>query len=209
MTDAATTAFYRSPAFIQREYRRQADRTAQRAADCCRAQQRAEALAVLAARQLVDAGANLPALEQDVLVAITDRLMDGDKVPHLYPDYAVPSSIVSRFRRAGLPSPAYIRRTARLAIASVLLAEGFTVTAVALALDCSSVGAFRRTMRQVMGMNPSELARHPRTAPLAEQLAELAHAIAHGEARPTHRRRTAPAPLIPSVPAPVAAERVA
>lgn len=208
MTDTAH-AIYRTRACIEREYRRQADRTAQRAADLCRAQQRAEALAVIAARQLVDAGVGLPALEQDVLLAVTDRLMDGDKIRALYPSDIPETSITSRFRRAGLPSPARIRRTARAAMAAVLLAEGFTVTAVALALDCSSVGAFRRTMRGVMGKNPSELRQHPRTAPLAEQLADLARAIAAGEARPTHQRRTAPAVPAPSLPAPVAAERVA
>jgi AraC-like DNA-binding protein len=68
-----------------------------------------------------------------------------------------PSTLVSRFYRAGLPSPKRYLATARLAVAAHLFdAPGRTVADVAQRLDASSAQSFGRSVRTHTGMTAAE-----------------------------------------------------
>ena len=68
-----------------------------------------------------------------------------------------PSTLVSRFYRAGLPSPKRYLATARLVVAAHLFdAPGRTVADVADRLDASSAQSFGRSVRTFTGMTAAE-----------------------------------------------------
>ena len=68
-----------------------------------------------------------------------------------------PSTLVSRFYRAGLPSPKQYIATARLVVAAHLFdAPGRTVADVAQRLDASSAQSFGRSVRTYTGMTAAE-----------------------------------------------------
>lgn len=66
------------------------------------------------------------------------------------------SSILSRFQRHGVPSPAVIMRGVRCYYYSALRQNGVTVIAAATILGASSHNAIARVMREQYGMKPSE-----------------------------------------------------
>jgi AraC-like DNA-binding protein len=72
----------------------------------------------------------------------------------------VPSSLMSRFLRAGLPSPRIYLAHARLLHAAWLFSDrGLKITDVALRLDYSSPQSFGRHLRALLGMTAGEFRR--------------------------------------------------
>lgn len=72
----------------------------------------------------------------------------------------VPSSLMSRFHRAGLPSPKTYLAHARLLHAAFLLANrGLSITDVAHRLEYSSPQSFGRHLRALMGITAGEFRR--------------------------------------------------
>lgn len=71
-----------------------------------------------------------------------------------------PSTLMSRFGRAGLPSPKSYLAAMRLVHAALLLEEaGFSVADVAYRLDYSSPQSFGRHLRALMGVSGTEFRR--------------------------------------------------
>ncbi|MGQ0703151.1 MAG: helix-turn-helix domain-containing protein [Gemmatimonadales bacterium] len=71
-----------------------------------------------------------------------------------------PSTLTSRFQRAGLPSPKTYLNAVRLLYASHYFEGGVrSVADVAYQLDCSSPQSFGRTVRVMLGITPSEFRR--------------------------------------------------
>jgi AraC-like DNA-binding protein len=74
-----------------------------------------------------------------------------------------PSTLVSRFARAGLPSPkAYLAGIRLLYAAQLFELEGLSVADVAYRLECSSPQSFGRHLRTMLGVTAGEFrARFP------------------------------------------------
>ena len=71
-----------------------------------------------------------------------------------------PSTLMSRFTRAGLPSPkTYVAAIRLLYAAQLFENEGLSVSDVAYRLDCSSPQAFGRHLRAMLGITPGEFRR--------------------------------------------------
>lgn len=71
-----------------------------------------------------------------------------------------PSTLMSRFSRAGLPSPkTYVAAIRLLYAAEYFENEGLTVTDVAYRLECSSPQSFGRHLRAMLGITPGEFRR--------------------------------------------------
>lgn len=71
-----------------------------------------------------------------------------------------PSTLMSRFARAGLPSPkTYVAAIRLLYAAQYLENEGLSVTDVAYRLECSSPQSFGRHVRAMLGITPGEFRR--------------------------------------------------
>ena len=71
-----------------------------------------------------------------------------------------PSTMVSRFARAGLPSPKTYMAALRLVYAAQFFEnEGLSITDVAYRLDCSSPQSFGRHLRAMLGITPGEFRR--------------------------------------------------
>jgi AraC-like DNA-binding protein len=71
-----------------------------------------------------------------------------------------PSTLMSRFARAGLPSPkAYLAAIRLLYAAQYFEGGGRSIADVAYRLDCSSPQSFGRTMRAMLGITPGEFRR--------------------------------------------------
>jgi len=71
-----------------------------------------------------------------------------------------PSTLMSRFVRAGLPSPkTYLAAVRLLYAAQYFEGGGRSVSDVAYRLDCSSPQSFGRTLRAMRGITPSEFRR--------------------------------------------------
>lgn len=71
-----------------------------------------------------------------------------------------PSTLMSRFARAGLPSPKnYLAAVRILYAAQFFEGGGRSVSDVAYRLDCSSPQSFGRTLRSTLGVPPSEFRR--------------------------------------------------
>ncbi len=71
-----------------------------------------------------------------------------------------PSTLMSRFVRAGLPSPkTYLAAIRLLYAAQYFEGGGRSVSDVAYRLDCSSPQSFGRTLRAMLGITPSEFRR--------------------------------------------------
>jgi AraC-like DNA-binding protein len=86
-----------------------------------------------------------------------------------------PSTLMSRFARAGLPSPKTYLAAIRLLYASQYFeGGGRSVSDVAYRLDCSSPQSFGRTLRARLGITPGEFRRRfPFPAALDRFLAQL------------------------------------
>lgn len=71
-----------------------------------------------------------------------------------------PSTLMSRFARAGLPSPkAYLAAVRFLYAAQYFEGGGRSVADVAYRLECSSPQSFGRSMRSILGITPGEFRR--------------------------------------------------
>jgi AraC-like DNA-binding protein len=71
-----------------------------------------------------------------------------------------PSTLMSRFARAGLPSPKlYLAAVRLLYAAQYFEGSGRSVADVAYRLDCSSPQSFGRTLRAMLGITPGEFRR--------------------------------------------------
>jgi AraC-like DNA-binding protein len=71
-----------------------------------------------------------------------------------------PSTLVSRFARAGLPSPKnYVAAIRLLYAAQLFESEGLSVSDVAYRLECSSPQSFGRHLRAMIGLTPGEFRR--------------------------------------------------
>lgn len=71
-----------------------------------------------------------------------------------------PSTLMSRFARAGLPSPkAYLAAIRLLYAAQYFEGGGRSVADVAYRLECSSPQSFGRTLRAMLGITPGEFRR--------------------------------------------------
>ncbi len=71
-----------------------------------------------------------------------------------------PSTLISRFVRAGLPSPkTYLSAVRLLYAAQYFEGGGRSVSDVAYRLDCSSPQSFGRTLRAMLGVTPGEFRR--------------------------------------------------
>lgn len=86
-----------------------------------------------------------------------------------------PSTLMSRFARAGLPSPkTYLAAVRLLYAAQYFEGGGRSVSDVAYRLDCSSPQSFGRTLRAMLGITPGEFRRRfPLPVALARFLAQL------------------------------------
>lgn len=86
-----------------------------------------------------------------------------------------PSTLMSRFARAGIPSPKTYLAAVRLLYASQYFeGEGRSVADVAYRLDCSSPQSFGRSLRAMLGITPGEFRRRfPFPTALARFLAQL------------------------------------
>ena len=71
-----------------------------------------------------------------------------------------PSTLMSRFARAGLPSPkAYLAALRLVYAAQYFDYEGLSISDVAYRLECSSPQSFGRHLRSMMGITPGEFRR--------------------------------------------------
>ncbi len=71
-----------------------------------------------------------------------------------------PSTLTSRFARAGLPSPkSYVAAIRLLYAAQLFESEGLSVSDVAYRLECSSPQSFGRHLRAMLGVTPGEFRR--------------------------------------------------
>jgi AraC-like DNA-binding protein len=86
-----------------------------------------------------------------------------------------PSTMMSRFSRAGLPSPkTYLAAIRLLYAAQYFEGGGRSVSDVAYRLDCSSPQSFGRTLRAMLGITPGEFRRRfPFPLALERFLAQL------------------------------------
>jgi AraC-like DNA-binding protein len=86
-----------------------------------------------------------------------------------------PSTMMSRFSRAGLPSPkTYLAAIRLLYAAQYFEGGGRSVSDVAYRLDCSSPQSFGRTLRAMLGITPGEFRRRfPFPAALERFLSQL------------------------------------
>jgi AraC-like DNA-binding protein len=86
-----------------------------------------------------------------------------------------PSTLMSRFARAGLPSPkTYLAAVRLLYAAQFFEGGGRSVADVAYRLDCSSPQSFGRTIRAMLGITPGEFRRRfPFPTALERFLAQL------------------------------------
>jgi len=103
--------------------------------------------------------ADLPAGCMRFFRAVFSPRVTGAKL--LAAELAVcPSTLVSRFYRAGLPSPKRYVATARLAWAAHLAeSPALSVAAIALRLEASSPQSFGRTVRTMTGMTAAQFRR--------------------------------------------------
>ena len=125
-----------------------------------------------------------------VLVALPDLTTDArvylELLIRLAPEIAAvrslatrlqikPSTMMSRFCRAGLPSPkTYLAAIRLLYAAQYFEGGGRSVADVAYRLDCSSPQSFGRTLRAMLGITPGEFRRRfPFPAALERFLGQL------------------------------------
>lgn len=132
-----------------------------------------------AARILAPVFASLPELPRDARVFLELLIRLAPEMPAVR---AVatrfeikPSTLMSRFARAGLPSPkTYLAAVRLLYAAQFFEGGGRSVADVAYRLDCSSPQSFGRTIRAMLGITPGEFRRRfPFPAALERFLAQL------------------------------------
>lgn len=117
-----------------------------------------------AARILGPLHGALPVLPEDarrLLDAMVRRAPEVSVVRRFAREMGVrPSTLVSRFGRAGLPSPkTYLAAVRLLYAADLLEAEGMAIADVAYRLEYSSPQSFGRHLRSTLGLTSSEFRR--------------------------------------------------
>jgi AraC-like DNA-binding protein len=117
-----------------------------------------------AARILAPLLAALPELPADARLFLELLVRVAPESPSVRPITGrlnvKPSTLMSRFARAGLPSPkSYLAAVRLLYAAQFFEGGGRSVADVAYRLDCSSPQSFGRTVRGMLGIPPSEFRR--------------------------------------------------
>jgi AraC-like DNA-binding protein len=117
-----------------------------------------------AARILAPVFCALPALSPDSRMFLELLIRQAPETPAvrtLAGRFQVkPSTLMSRFARAGLPSPkAYLAAVRLLYAAQYFEGGGRSVADVSYRLDCSSPQSFGRTLRAMLGITPGEFRR--------------------------------------------------
>ena len=132
-----------------------------------------------AARILAPIFAALPELPQDGRAFLELLIRLAPEMPAVRTVAArfeiKPSTLMSRFARAGLPSPkTYLAALRLLYAAQYFEGGGRSVADVAYRLDCSSPQSFGRTIRAMLGITPGEFRRRfPFPTALERFLAQL------------------------------------
>ncbi|MGE0439164.1 MAG: helix-turn-helix transcriptional regulator [Gemmatimonadales bacterium] len=111
--------------------------------------------------RLVDALPDLPA-DTRMFLELMVRLAPSTAIARRLAVQARmrPSTLMSRFARAGLPSPkTYIAAIRLLYAAQYFEQEGLSITDVAYRLECSSPQSFGRHLRAMLGITPGEFRR--------------------------------------------------
>lgn len=132
-----------------------------------------------AARILAPIFAALPQLPQDARVFLELLIRLAPEMPAVRTVAArfqiKPSTLMSRFARAGLPSPkTYLAAVRLLYAAQYFEGGGRSVADVAYRLDCSSPQSFGRTIRAMLGITPGEFRRRfPLPTAMERFLAQL------------------------------------
>ena len=106
----------------------------------------------------------LPALPTDtrLFLELMVRLAPATAIARQLAHHARlrPSTLMSRFSRAGLPSPkTYIAAIRLLYAAQYFEHDGLSITDVAYRLECSSPQSFGRHLRAMLGITPGEFRR--------------------------------------------------
>lgn len=117
-----------------------------------------------ASRILARIAAELPDLPNDTRLFVELMVRVAPSTPvarHLAQRARMqPSTLVSRFVRAGLPSPKTYLAAIRLLYASQYFEQdGLSITDVAYRLECSSPQSFGRHLRAMLGITPGEFRR--------------------------------------------------
>lgn len=114
------------------------------------------------------AAALMAALDAEISEAPPDCRLFFDLLARRAPDIstigvlagelrAVPSSLMSRFYRAGLPSPkTYLAHTRLVHAAWYMVSQGLSIADVAHRMDYSSPQSFGRHIRTLLGLTPGE-----------------------------------------------------
>jgi AraC-like DNA-binding protein len=132
-----------------------------------------------AARILAPVFSALPELPQDSHVFLELLIRMAPEIPAVRTVAArfeiKPSTLMSRFARAALPSPkTYLAAIRLLYAAQYFEGGGRSVADVAYRLDCSSPQSFGRTIRAMLGITPGEFRRRfPFPAALERFLSQL------------------------------------
>jgi AraC-like DNA-binding protein len=132
-----------------------------------------------ASRILAPVFASLPELPQDARIFLELLIRLAPETPAVRAVAArfeiKPSTLMSRFARAGLPSPkTYLAAIRLLYAAQFFEGGGRSVADVAYRLDCSSPQSFGRTIRAMLGITPGEFRRRfPFPTALERFLAQL------------------------------------
>lgn len=132
-----------------------------------------------AARILAPVLEALPSLPPDARIFLEVLIRVAPEVPSARTIAArlhlKPSTLISRFVRAGLPSPkTYLAAVRLLYAAQYFEGGGRSVSDVAYRLDCSSPQSFGRTLRAMLGITPGEFRRrYPFPVALSRFLAQL------------------------------------
>ena len=132
-----------------------------------------------AARILAPVFAALPVLPGDARLFLEVLIRSAPETPAVRPLARrlgiKPSTLMSRFVRAGLPSPkTYLAAIRLLYAAQYFEGGGRSVADVAYRLDCSSPQSFGRSLRALLGITPGEFRRRfPYPTALARFLAQM------------------------------------
>jgi AraC-like DNA-binding protein len=132
-----------------------------------------------AARILAPVFSALPALAPDARVFLEVLIRLAPEMPAVRSVAArfeiKPSTLMSRFARASLPSPkTYLAAVRLLYAAQFFEGGGRSIADVAYRLDCSSPQSFGRTIRATLGITPGEFRRRfPFPAALERFLSQL------------------------------------
>ena len=144
--------------------------------ESCRAARVARGLPITPLRVTVTRGGGLPPDARIFLELLIRLAPETPAVRSVATRFEIkPSTLMSRFARAGLPSPkTYLAALRLLYAAQFFEGGGRSVADVAYRLDCSSPQSFGRTIRAILGITPGEFRRRfPFPTALERFLAQL------------------------------------